>query len=136
MPALNAIEYLKTSLRMQHGRVAKDLKALPEETHRQSLAGCAKSPLWMVAECAWVNGWITDVLQGGPADRLTDEEEAALFGSVDTAEQALAMLDESVTKLLAAYDALDEGTLERTSPTSRSVDPCRSSRQRPCRSAT
>lgn len=111
MAGLNVKEYLVNSLRMQHGRLVKDLNTLPEEARAKSYAGCAKSPLTMIAECAWVNGWIVEVIEGGPAKRLTDEEEAALFGSVDTTEKALAMLEESVAKLSAAYEALDENTL-------------------------
>ena len=111
MPALNVKEYLINSLRMQHGRLVKDLMALPKELHDKSFAGCAKSPLYMIVECAWVNGWIQEVLEGGPATRLTDEEEAALFGAVDTTEKALGMLEESVTKLSAVYESLDENTL-------------------------
>jgi hypothetical protein len=111
MPALNVKEYLVSSLRMQHTRLVNDLKALPNETHLRSYAGCARTPLYMIAECAWVNDWMATFLETGKSDRLPREEQDALFGSVDTAEKALAMLDNSVNRLAAAYEALDENTL-------------------------
>ena len=111
MAELDVKAYLIASLKQQHGRLVKDLQALPPETHLKSFAGCARTPLYMVAECAWVNGWIAELLEGGPAKRMTDEEEEAFYGSVDTAEKALAMLDASVAKLKAAYDSLDAETL-------------------------
>ena len=111
MAALDLKAYLISSLRMQYSRLLKDLQALPEETHSRSHAGCARTPLYMVAECAWVNNWIAGFLQTGNSDRLSQEEQDARFNSVDTTEKAISLLEESVATLTAAYEALDPDTL-------------------------
>jgi len=111
MPALDIKQYLLSSLQMQHGRLVKDLNAIPAELHGQAPGGCVRTPINIITECAWVNGWISELLEGGPAKRLTDEEEAELYASIDTTAKALTMLDNSVNRLTAAYEALDPDTL-------------------------
>jgi hypothetical protein len=111
MPGLNVKEFLINSLRTQHVRLVNDLKALPEEIRDKSSGGCARSPLYMITECAQLNEWIAELLEKGEAKRLTPAEEEALYGSVDTTEKALAMLEKSVIRLAAVYEALDDNTL-------------------------
>jgi len=111
MPALNTKDYLISALNVQHTRLVNDFKALPDEAKAKSHGGCARTPLSFLVECAALNMFIADILEKGDGKRLTDEEEAALYKRMDTAEKALAMLDDSVAKLRAAYDALDENTL-------------------------
>jgi hypothetical protein len=111
MPAFDAKAYLVAALRVQHVRLVNDLKALPEEVRSQSHGGCARTPLNFIAECASLNNFIAEILERGDAKRLTDEEETALFASVDTTDKAVTMLDQSVSRLQAAYESLDENTL-------------------------
>ena len=99
MAGLDVKAYLIASLKQQHGRYVKDLNAIPVEAHGKSFAGCAKSALYMTAECAWVNGWIAELLEGGPAERMAEDAEEAFYASVDTTEKALKLLDESVVRL-------------------------------------
>ena len=111
MTAFNAKEYLISALDVQYTRLVNDFKALPGEAQSKSHGGCARTPLNFLAECASLNTFIAGILTTGDGKRLTDEEEAALYAAVNTSEKALAMLEESVTKLKAAYQALDENTL-------------------------
>ena len=117
MPALNVKEYLAASLRIQHKRFVNDLKAIPEDQHNVSSAGCARTPRYMAAECGYVNGWIADFLQTGKSVRLSQEDEDALYASLDTTEKALAYLEENTDKLAAVYESLDENTLGDISDT-------------------
>lgn len=94
------------------GLLTNDLKAIPEDKNNVSPAPGARPALHIVAECAVFNGFIAEYLSTGTLPSLPrGEEREALLRSFDTAEKALAHLDQETQKLLAAIDALDEDTL-------------------------
>ena len=104
--------HLRAFVELAYRRLANDLRAIPEDKVNVSPGGDARPALHIVAECATVNGQIAACLStGAPLPRLSPEEREAHLRSFDTAEKALAFLDQETQKLLEAIDALDESTL-------------------------
>lgn len=111
MAQLDPIAHLKSSLELQTTRMVNDLHALPAETLGTSHAGCARSPLYIVAECSGVNRWFAAALLHPGTPRPSAEERDAYYASIDSTEKAIAELRSSVEELKAAYDGLDVNAL-------------------------
>lgn len=111
MADLQPRAHLRAFIELAHRRLAADLRATPEDKANVSPGGDARSALHIVAECATVNGQIAAYLTTGTPPSLSREEREAHLRSFDTAEKALAYLDQETAKLLEAVDALDESTL-------------------------
>lgn len=92
-------------------RLERDLKAVPAEKQNVSPGGSGRTPLSMIAECAYLNGVVADYLAGREGKRIPREEQTAYFASFDTEEKALAFLAENTDALVASIEALDEETL-------------------------
>lgn len=96
-------------------RLTKDLKAIPAEKQNVSPMGAARTPLNIVAECAFVNGRIAEVLRTGTAPpRPTPEEQATKLNAYDTEEKVLAYLREETDALLLVLESISPKRLEET----------------------
>ena len=87
-----------------------DLKAIPADKHTVSPGGEARAPLKMIAECAQLNRIVADYIGGRAMRHVPREEAAAYYASFDTADRALAFLDEATAELVADIGALDVPT--------------------------
>ncbi len=96
-------------------RLTKDLKAIPAEKQNVSPMGAARTPLNIVAECAFVNGRIAEVLRvGTPSPRPAPEEQEKHLNSFDTEEKVLAYLQEETEVLLSTLESLSPERLQET----------------------
>lgn len=112
MPALNPQEHLLAMVSHVAGRLANDLKAIPDEQANACPGGCARSAVNIVAECATLNGLVARFLRTGEApQRPTPEQRAAHLASFDTKEKALAYLEQETNALREALQAVEENTL-------------------------
>ena len=90
------------------GLLINDVKAIPADKHTACPGGCAKSPLYMIAECASVNTMAANYLKTGePRPRSTPDERDALLKSYTDTEKTLAFLKESVAAYKEAVEAFD-----------------------------
>jgi len=100
--------HLKGMAERMKGLLISDVRAIPADKHTACPGGCAKSPLYMIAECATVNMMVAHYLKTG--ERLprpsADERDALLKSYTDT-EKTLAFLEESVVKYREAVDGFD-----------------------------
>jgi hypothetical protein len=111
MTALDPKKHLAAFTERVHGLLIKDLTAIPEDRHDECPGGCAHPALRVVAECAAVNGLVASYLSTGRAERLPPDQREAHLNSFDTAEKALAYLEQETRKLISAFECLDESTL-------------------------
>lgn len=100
--------HLKGMAERMKGLLIKDVRALPADKHAACPGGCAKSPLYMIAECATVNMLAANYLTTGeqPTRPSPDERDTLLKAYTDT-EKTLAFLEESVVKYREAVDGFD-----------------------------
>ena len=109
MSELDPKTHLKGMLARIKGLVANDLNAIPVEKRNVSPGGAGRTPLNIVAECAHVNQRCSQYLKTlVPPDRLSPEEREAHLNSFDTAEKALAYLEETAAELAEAIDGFDD----------------------------
>lgn len=100
--------HLKGMAKRMQGLLTNDLNALPPEKHNNCPGGCAKTALYMVAECAAVNNLVAHYLKTGERKpRPSADERDLLLKSYDTADKVLTFLNQSVTEYLEAVDAYD-----------------------------
>lgn len=113
MPApLSLKDHLRAQTERAHRLLTNDLKAIALDRQNASPGGVARPALHIVAECAMVNAFIADYLRTGTAaPRPSPEERETRLRSFDTAEKALACLDQATQNLLQTIEALDESTL-------------------------
>ncbi|HZT41350.1 MAG TPA: DinB family protein [Chthonomonadaceae bacterium] len=111
MPAPSLTSYLQESTKRTQRLLANDLKALATEKHTACPGGEARTPVNIVAECAAVNGFIAEYLTTGKAERPPREQREAFLSTFDTAEKALAYLEEQTQRLVDALGNLDVNTL-------------------------
>ena len=115
MSTLQPREHLRgMALRVQRLMV-NDLKAIPEDKQSECPGGCARTPLSLVVECAYLNGMIADYLQTGEMNRMPPDQREAHFASFDTQEKALAYLEQETQRYIAVVETLDESTLGEVS---------------------
>ena len=117
MAAFDAKAHLRTSTEWGVKQVTNDINAIAEDKRNDVPGGCARSPHYIVAECAAVNGMLAKLLRGETPERPSDEQREAFMKSFDTTEKALAFLTQETESLLSAIDALDESTLGNIVPT-------------------
>ncbi len=94
-----------------------NLKAIHEEKRNVSPGGIARSPIYMVAECAAVNGMLGDFLAGREVAIPAAEEREAFYRSFTTAEKAMALLEKNTTSVMEAVAHLSEEALAEVIPT-------------------
>ena len=111
MPTLDLKAQLRESTERSHRLLTNDLKAIAADRTNDSPGGCARTAVNIVAECASVNAMVATILGGAEFTRPAREEREAFLNSFDTAEKALAYLDQETEKLMSAIDALDENTM-------------------------
>lgn len=100
--------HLKSMAERMQRLLTNDIRALPAEKHTECPGGCAKTPLYMVAECASVNMLVAKYLKTSePWKRPTPEERDAILKSYIDTEKTLAFLDESIVQYLEAIDGFD-----------------------------
>jgi hypothetical protein len=89
--------------------LVKDLTALPEDKAATSPGGDGRAPIFLVAECGVLNGFIATFLTTGEAPpSRTEEERKAHLASFDTREKALEYLNTETDRLLAAIRDYDD----------------------------
>jgi hypothetical protein len=111
MSALDIKAHLRDTTQRAHRLLTNDLKAIAADQVNACPGGCARPALNIVAECAAINGVIATILAGEEYQRPTPEEREKFLASFDTVEKALAFLDQETQRLLAAFENLDESTL-------------------------
>ena len=111
MTAFDAKAHLRTSTEWGVKQVTNDINAIAEDKRNINPGGVARSPLYIVVECAVVNGSIAKMLRGEKVDGPSGEARETFMKSFGTTEKALAFLTQETASLYAAIDALDESTL-------------------------
>ncbi len=100
--------HLKGMAERIKGLLVNDLRAIPADKHNACPGGCAKTPLFMIAECAMVNHWVAYFLKTGEKKpRPSADEREALLKSYTDTDKTLAFLEESVTAYHEGVDAFD-----------------------------
>lgn len=117
MAAFDAKAHLRKATETGAKYIANNINAIAEDKRNEVPAGNARSPLYIVAEAASVNGMVAKMLTGETMERPSSEQTEAYLKTFDTAEKALAFLTKETDSLLAAIDALDESTLGDIIPT-------------------
>lgn len=108
MSELDPKAHLKGLLTRMKGLITNDLNAIPVEKRGASPGGAGRTPLNIVAECAYVNRRCAQYLKTlVPPERPTDEERETFLNSFDTAEKAIAYLEETAAELAEAIDGFD-----------------------------
>ena len=85
-----------------------NLEAIEEVKRGVSPGGVAKTPLYMVAECAALNGLLADFLAGRDAVIPPAEARDAFYRSFDTTEKALTLLEKNTASVLEAIAHLSD----------------------------
>ena len=111
MTAFDAKAHLRAMTERGAKYIANNLNALAEDKRNECPGGCARSPLFIVAECGAVNGMVAKMLTGEAFERPSGDQREAYLKSFDTTEKALTFLSQGTESLLAAIDGLDESTL-------------------------
>ena len=114
MTAFDAKAHLRTSTEWGVKQVTNDINAIAADKRSECPGGSARSPLYIVAECASVNGLIAKMLRGEQVERPSSEQAEAFMKTFDTTDKALAFLHQETESLLSAIDAMDESTLGDT----------------------
>ena len=92
MTAFDAKAHLRAMTERGAKHLTNNLNALAQDKRNECPAGCAHTPLFMVAECGGVNGMVAKMLSGETLDFPSQDERTALLKSFDTTEKALAFL--------------------------------------------
>ncbi len=105
---VNIKSHLKGMADRTMGLLINDVKAIPTDKHTACPGGCAKTPLYMIAECAVVNHRVAQFLKTGQQKpRPTPDERDALLKSYTDTDKTLAFLQESVAAYKEAIDGFD-----------------------------
>ncbi|MBC7529676.1 MAG: DinB family protein [Chthonomonadaceae bacterium] len=91
-----------------------NLMAIEEEKRNVSPGGVARTPLYMTAECAAINGMVAGFFRGEVIAMPSQEERDAFIGSFDTTEKVLTLLETNTTALAEALSNLHDDQLAET----------------------